>query len=76
MSVVSAAAQFLGYNNTAALGATIVVGGYKITGWERVSVRMGIEIMPSGAMLETSQWQPTMPVGGKQPLKITESDAC
>ncbi|MGO2959438.1 MAG: phage baseplate assembly protein [Acetobacter sp.] len=76
MSIVSNAAQALGYSNTAALGATIVVGGYKITGWERVSVRMGIEIMPAGAMLETSQWQPTLPVGVNQSLKINEGDAC
>ncbi|MFT8597713.1 phage baseplate assembly protein [Acetobacter orientalis] len=77
MSIFDNASQVLGYSNKASPGVTIIVGSYKITGWQRVSVRMGIEIMPWTAMLETSLWQPDMPNGAANTnLKIKEGDEC
>ena len=74
MSLLSGVSSALGYDGKTAEGATIKIGKYTITGWERVSIRIGLEIMPWAAMLETSSWQPT--TSGGSTLKINEGDAC
>lgn len=74
MSLLSDASTVLGYDSQTAQGVTIRIGQYIITGWERVSIRIGLEIMPWAAMLETSSWQPTA-TGGSD-LSINEGDAC
>lgn len=74
MGLLSGVSSALGYDGKTAQGATIRIGKYTITGWERVSIRIGLEIMPWAAMLETSSWQPT--ASGGSTLSINEGDAC
>lgn len=74
MSVLGSVSAALGYDGQTAQGVTIKIGKYTITGWERVSIRIGLEIMPWAAMLETSSWQPTAKGGGTP--TINEGDAC
>jgi prophage tail gpP-like protein len=74
MGLLSGVSSALGYDGTTAQGATIRIGKYTITGWERVSIRIGLEIMPWAAMLETSSWQPT--TSGGSTISINEGDAC
>ncbi|MFT9016407.1 MAG: phage baseplate assembly protein [Acetobacter sp.] len=74
MGIINALSQALGYDGTMADAATIYVGGFSISGWERVSIRVGVEIMPWAAMFETTKWQPTTTDG--YTITINEEDSC
>ncbi|MFS8367765.1 phage baseplate assembly protein [Acetobacter oryzifermentans] len=58
MSVLSTVSEFVGYDQTASNAVSITVNGNQISGWGRVSIRMGVDIMPWTAMLETTLYQP------------------
>ena len=74
MSIISTLSHALGYDGTTAESATIYVGGFSITGWERISIRIGVEIMPWAAMFETTKWQPTTTDG--YTISINPGDSC
>ncbi|MCQ8240515.1 phage baseplate assembly protein [Rhizosaccharibacter radicis] len=54
------AADVLGWGDVASDEVSIIVGGRRTTGWEAVSIRMSVEVMPWTFELETTEWAPDM----------------
>lgn len=71
MSLVSDMTSILGFSNAGINQVTVEVGGKILSGWTSVSIRRGIEIMPSTFELECTENFPH-----SQEMVIPEGAAC
>ncbi|MFT8463129.1 phage baseplate assembly protein [Acetobacter persici] len=58
MTILSGASEFIGWSGTAEDEVSVHVAGMTISGWQNVSVRIGLELMPSAAQIAFTEYQP------------------
>lgn len=71
MSVVSNITSFFNFSNANINQVTVEVGGRILSGWTSLSIRRGVEIMPSTFELECTEYFPH-----SQEIIIPEGEAC
>lgn len=71
MSLLSSITGFFGYSNARTNQVTIEVAGRVISGWTSLSIRRGIEIMPSTFELECTEYFPK-----SSEVLIPEGESC
>ncbi|MBS1014494.1 phage baseplate assembly protein [Acetobacter persici] len=58
MSIASDISDFMGWNGEDQDEVSVYVAGMTISGWQNVSIRMGLEVMPSTARIAFTEYQP------------------
>ncbi|MFE8872786.1 phage baseplate assembly protein [Acetobacter persici] len=58
MSIASDISDFMGWNGQDQDEVSVYVAGMTISGWQNVSIRMGLEVMPSTARIAFTEYQP------------------
>lgn len=58
MSILSGVADFIGGDDADQDDVSIHVGGMTISGWQGVSIRIGLEVMPATARIAFTEYQP------------------
>lgn len=71
MSLLSYNSSFFSFSNVAHNLVTVEIAGQILSGWTQISIRTGIEIMPSTFDLECTEYYPNT-----DEINITEGEAC